>query len=166
MADPTDVVDRADTLMRHRRSFVARAPSRSAADSVMANEPPNEPQNESTDERTSERAGAAASSGAPTTGDDDDLPVLTDVVVAPAADLEQRAERFDETQVSLLASDIAHAIGQQLTSDLPKLIETALLNASEELHAGISATMDSALRDFIVRRKQLRLPLDEPLRDD
>jgi hypothetical protein len=136
MAEPSDVVDRADTLMRRRRTFVAahpRAPE-------VASPPPSPPP----------------------TGEDDDLPVLTEVVSADAAGFAEHNERFDETQVSLLASDIAHAIGQQLASELPRLLETALLNAGETLRAGITSTMESALRDFIARRKQLQLPLDEP----
>ena len=138
MADPSDVVDRADSLMRRRRSFVAARAS------------------------TPEIPGIVASPPLPVV-EDDDLPVLTEVVSADAAGFAERSsERFDETQVSLLASDIAHAIGQQLTGDLPSLLETALLNAGEELRAGITATMETALRDFIARRKQLRLPLDEP----
>ena len=139
MAAPSDVVDRADLLMRRRRTFVAARPCA--------------PQ-------------IATSIAPPPAIEDDDLPVLTEVVSADAAGFETPSERFDETQVSLLASDIAHAIGQQLTFDLPSLLETALLNAGEELRAGITSTMESALRDFIARRKQLRLPLDEPGRDD
>ena len=140
MSDASDVVDRADSLMRRRRSFVAARP------------------------RAPEIA-KPASVPLPAI-EDDDLPVLTEVVSADAAGFGERSERLDETQVSLLASDIAHAIGQQLTFDLPSLLETALLNAGEELRAGITSTMESALRDFIARRKQLRLPLDEPGRDD
>ena len=88
--------------------------------------------------------------------------MLTEVVSADAAGFAEPSERFDETQVSLLASDIAHAVGQQLTNELPELLEAALLNAGEALRAGITATMESALRDFIARRQQLHLPLEEP----
>ena len=137
MSEPSDVVDRADALMRRRRTFVAARPR-----------PPEIPRD--------------LPSPPPQAIEDDDLPVLTEVVAADAAGFAERSERFDEPQVSLLASDIAHAIGHQLTCDLPSLLETALLNAGEELRAGITATMESALRDFIARRKQLRLPLDEP----
>ena len=141
MAEPSDIVDRADTLMRRRRTFVAARPRPPEIASV----PPNL---------------------APQVAEDDDLPVLTEVVAVDAAGFPEHSERFDETQVSLLASDIAHAIGQQLTNDLPSLLETTLLNAGEELRAGITATMETALRDFIARRKQLQLPLEEPGGDD
>ena len=133
MAEHSDVVDRIDSLMKRRRSFVAK---------------------------TASNIGPA--SAAPPESDDNDLPVLTEVVSAEVAVSEVSPDRFDETQVSLLASDIAHAIGQQLTYELPTLLEATLLNAGEELRAGITSTMETALRDFIARRKQLRLPLDEP----
>ena len=133
MAEHSDVVDRIDSLMKRRRSFVAKTAS------------------------SSESASAPLPAS-----DDNDLPVLTEVVSAEAAVSEVSPDRFDETQVSLLASDIAHAIGQQLTYELPTLLEATLLNAGEELRAGITSTMETALRDFIARRKQLRLPLDEP----
>jgi hypothetical protein len=142
MTEQSDVVDRADALMhaegsspvgRRRRNFVATPISRPTPAAMVKQ-----------------------------IHEDDDLPVLTEVVSAEAAVSEDRTDRFDETQVTLLASDIAHAIGQQLTDDLPTLLEAALLNAGEELRAGITSTMETALRDFIARRKQLRLPLDEP----
>jgi len=137
MAEHSDVVDRIDSLMKRRRSFVATSASKT--------------------ETTSAALPAS---------DDNDLPVLTEVVSAEAAVSEVSPDRFDETQVSLLASDIAHAIGQQLTYELPTLLEATLLNAGEELRAGITSTMETALRDFIARRKQLRLPLDEPNRNN
>ena len=137
MAEHSDVVDRIDSLMKRRRSFVAKTASNTQSNSAPL-----------------------------PASDDNDLPVLTEVVSAEAAVSEVSPDRFDETQVSLLASDIAHAIGQQLTYELPTLLEATLLNAGEELRAGITSTMETALRDFIARRKQLRLPLDEPNRND
>ena len=99
--------------------------------------------------------------------EDDGLPVLTEVVPAEAAVSNpvpriSNEDRFDETQISIMASEIAHAIGQQLTWELPSLLEATLTTAGEELRAGITSTMETALRDYLARRKQLRLPLDEP----
>ena len=155
MADPGDVVDRADALMRRRRSFVAKAP----APVPVVSE---------TDARA---AGGQDRMAVPTSGegeDLDDLPVLTDVVAVDdeldAGD--RRQERIDETQVALLAAEIALAIGEQLAADLPRLIETALDSAGEQLSRGIGATMETALQSFIARRRQLALPLDEPHDDD
>lgn len=134
MAENSDVVDRADSLMRRRRSFVAAPP-------VI---PP-----------------ATLSKPQPV-AEDDDIPVLTEVVSAEAAVSEGGTNRVDETQITLLASDLAEAIGQQLTYELPTLLEAVLINAGEELRVGITETMETALRDYIARRKQLRLPLEEP----
>ncbi|MBP6653435.1 MAG: hypothetical protein KA779_00890 [Propionivibrio sp.] len=134
MAENSDVVDRADSLMRRRRSFVATQPATPPAPLGM-------PQ---------------------PVAEDDDIPVLTEVISAEAAVSEGSTNRVDETQITLLASDLAEAIGQQLTYELPTLLEAVLINAGEELRLGITATMETALRDYIARRKQLRLPLEEP----
>ncbi len=130
MAENSDVVDRADSLMRRRRSFVATPPAPLSMPQPVA--------------------------------EDDDIPVLTEVISAEAAVSEGSTNRVDETQITLLASDLAEAIGQQLTYELPTLLEAVLINAGEELRLGITATMETALRDYIARRKQLRLPLEEP----
>ena len=138
MAEHSDVVDRADSLMRRRRSFVAAL--------AGGSEPTRVPE--------------------PPAVEDDDLPVLTEVVSAEADICQAPSDHIDETQVSLLAADIAHAIGQQMAFELPSLLEAAFLMAGEELRAGITSTVDAALRDFIARRKQLLLPLDEPNASD
>ena len=134
MADSSDVVDRADSLMRRRRSFVAAPPASLPAQIVET----------------------------PQVVEEDDIPVLTEVVSAEAAVYEGSPHREDDTQITLLASDLAHAIGRQLAYELPTLLEAVLINAGEELRLGITATMETALRDYIARRKQLRLPLEEP----
>ena len=135
MTERSDIVERADSLMRRRRSFVATS------------------------------AATADHASTPMTGDDDDLPVLTEVVpeggtVEPVT--EHRSAPLDEAQVSLLASEITHAIEQQLAFELPTLIEASLISASEELRAGITSTIEAAIGDYVARRKQLRLPLGEP----
>lgn len=134
MADSSDVVDRADSLMRRRRSFVAAPPASLPAQIVET----------------------------PQVVEEDDIPVLTEVVSAEAAVYEGSPHREDDTQITLLASDLAHAIGRQLAYELPTLLEAVLINAGEELRLGITETMETALRDYIVRRKQLRLPLEDP----
>jgi hypothetical protein len=144
MAEIPDVVERADALMRsgggslggrRRRSFIA-APV-DAADAL------------DTPQRAIE---------------EEDLPVLTDVVstepeAAPAPPL---PARDDEALLSTIAADLVTRIEQQLAIELPMLIEAALINTQNELRAGISSIMGMALRDFLARRKQLQLPLDDP----
>ena len=132
MAEAPDVVNRADALMKRRRSFVALPGGQSAAAQPV------------------------------TAAEEDDLPVLTEVVAAEEFVAKPIAKRIDETQVSLLASEMSQAIQQQLIYELPTLIEAVLIGAGEELRAGITETMETAMRDFMSRRKQLRLPLDEP----
>ena len=161
MANPGDIVDRADALMSRRRSFVAKPPAPAPT----------------TSDALDRAAGAPEKGVTPTSGEDtqadkldtaeelDDLPVLTDVVAFEEDSNDtgdRRQERIDETQVALLAAQIAHAIGEQLARDLPGLIERALASAGEQLSSGIGATMETALQDFIARRRQLALPLDDP----
>ncbi len=101
------------------------------------------------------------------TAAEDDIPVLTEVVTT---DQDKGAPPEDEckpdfsasfdARLEELAAQMAEAIGRQMASELPTLIEATLLNASEDLRTGITATMETALRDFSARRKQLQLPLD------
>jgi hypothetical protein len=155
MAENNDVFNRADSLMRRRRAFVAApaapaespATQRLGAESVM-------PKLEEIDFSSNQNT------------EDEDLPVLTEEVSAEAAVSEASPDRFDETLVAILISEIAHSIELQMKIELPMLVEASLMTAAEELRAGISTTMGIALRDFLARRQQLRLPLDEPnLRD-
>lgn len=141
MTGDADVINRADSLMRteaapfggrRRRTFVA-AP-------VQTMEPPEEQQS----------------------ADDEDLPVLTEVVITETEAPEPTDDHLDDTRFSALAIEIAQAIEQQMAFELPTLIEATLLNASEELRNGITSTIETALRDLMARRKQLRLPLGEP----
>lgn len=98
----------------------------------------------------------------------DDIPVLTEVV--PLDQDENAAPPADEASPDLsasfdarleeLAAQMAEAIERQMACELPTLIEATLINASEELRTGITATMEAALRDFSARRKQLQLPFD------
>jgi hypothetical protein len=81
-----------------------------------------------------------------------DFPVLTEEV-GVEADLD--AERLEKAMSSILASDMAYAIEQHLAIELPKLIETALLNSKEELRMGVNETVALALRNFLARRQPL-----------
>ena len=157
MADNNDVFNRADSLMRRRRAFVAAPKETVPAEDFAARHKRGEPVMPKLEEIDFPEILSA---------DDEDLPVLTEEVSAEAAVSEASSDRFDETLVAILVSDIAHAIEQQMRIELPTLIEASLLTANEELRAGISATLEIALRDFLARRQQLRLPLDEPNRRD
>ena len=146
---------------RRRRSFLASKQSAF----LEADTPPTPPQVQS-----------GALKDASKEKDEDDIPVLTEVVTGdpatpppqshpphpppdtPKPDLAASVDaRLEE-----LAAQMAEAIGRQMAYELPTLIEATLLNASEDLRTGITATMEAALRDFNARRKQLQLALDAP----
>lgn len=96
------------------------------------------------------------------TPDDDDLPVLTDVVLAVPPDPEEDAQGIAAGLRSTLAGDLADVIDRQLADQVPALLEATLVKATGELRLGLEATIRSALSDFLGQRGQLRLPLDEP----
>lgn len=142
MTAPDDVIDRTDSLIQRRRTFLATRPP----PQTTAPQPP-------------------LLSQQPPSIEDDDLPVLTEIVSPEAAVSEQKSERLDETQITLLASEIAHAVGEQLANELPALIEATLLQTRKDLRAGISTIMESALRDFIGRHRLLHASAENVLKE-
>jgi hypothetical protein len=98
-------------------------------------------------------------------GNEDDLPVLTEVVNFEEPVVEARPDRMDETLLAVIAADLVHTLQQQVAIELPTLIEASLLSAQDELRKGINSTLELALQNFLARRQQLRLPFDDPARD-
>ncbi len=92
--------------------------------------------------------------------DDDDIPVLTEVVLPEPAEAAVAEIRSDGSLVATVAAEVVQAIEQQLAIELPMLIEAALLNAGEELRGGINTTIEVALRDFLARRRELARPVE------
>ena len=103
--------------------------------------------------------------------EEEDIPVLTEVVPPDTPFEPVTTEPVDspdeldpmiavESRIEELAADMARAIAEQMAYELPTLIEATLLNAGAELRNGITATMETALREYIAQRKQLNLPLD------
>ena len=106
----------------------------------------------------------------PVKTEDEDIPLLTEVVPqevlsTPVEKPEPELTPSIDARIEELAAQMTRSIGEQMAYELPTLIEATLLNAGEELRAGITATMETALREFIARRKQLNLPLD-PSQDE
>ncbi len=138
MDDHSALVDRADALMQpdgpaaRRRRSFIAAPAEKAASALL---PANE---------------------------DDDLPVLTEVIVGEEPVAQTRSDHVDETLLAIIAADLVHTLQQQLAVELPTLIEASLIDAQNELRSGINSTLELALRDFLARRQQLRLPFDDP----
>lgn len=100
--------------------------------------------------------------------EDEDLPVLTEVIpeeqLTPPPPEPPKPEQDDETLLAIIAADLVHSIQNQLAIELPTLVEATLLSTQSELRNGINSTLEMALRDFLARRQQLRLPLDDPNR--
>lgn len=106
----------------------------------------------------------------PAESEEDDIPVLTEVISADAPIEAETVAQEElpgvdpmialESRIEELAADMARAIAEQMAYELPTLIEATLLNAGTELRNGITATMETALREYIAQRKQLSLPLD------
>ena len=154
MTDSSDVVDRADSFMR------------SDANPATADKPRNGRRRRSF--LAAPRAGESDFPDAPPLADeDDDLPVLTEVVplqrgTVHEAEPPTSPQEPDDDQIAIIAAGVVESVGKQLAYELPALLEATLLNASEDLRAGIALTMEAALRDYLASRKQLALPLEEP----
>jgi hypothetical protein len=148
MAENNDVFNRADSLITGRRRAFIAAPAMPKLDEVVFVE--------SFVENLAKAPVA----------EDEDIPVLTDVVPPEAAVSEAAPDRFDETLLSILAADLAHSIETRLGVELPSLIEATLDSFQQDLRRGIVAATEAALKDFLARRQQLRLPLDEPGQHD
>ena len=114
----------------------------------------------------------------PTLVEEDDIPILTDVVQEEPPEEKPEPKKYSFSPASELppitispgpvpldfpditkehpeelVAQLARAINKQLTYELPSLVEASLLNISDELRTGIMATMDAALREFMAGRK-------------
>jgi hypothetical protein len=110
--------------------------------------------------------------------EEDDIPTLTEVVTLEkegedAAPLAAETPLVKETptveemppapplpaasgqaDIEALAAQMAQAINQQMSYELPTLVEATLLNIVADLRAGIASTMEAALRDFVAKQKR------------
>lgn len=131
-----DIVSRADSLMRRRRSFVASTePLVNLSPSLVESAPVET---------------------------EEDIPVLTEEVTPDMPATTTARTRFDETMAARLASEFAHTLERRLAAELPSLVEASLAILEADLRRGILDTADSAIKDFLARREQLRLPLEDP----
>lgn len=141
MSDSDPLVSRIDALVKHRRSFVARAT------------PGPVP---------TEDASPASMTAARTPAAEEDVPLLTEVIdLGEASSPEDAAPVPLEPLIQALAADLAHALEYRLQSDLPGVVDAALERLSTDLRAGVARVAESAIRDFLGRQQQLRLPLSE-----
>ncbi|EXI68233.1 MAG: hypothetical protein AW08_01451 [Candidatus Accumulibacter adjunctus] len=147
MADDGELIRRADSLIgadagatgaerhgnprhgRRRRSFIA-----SSAD------------------RPTVEGGAMAG------GEDEDLPLLTEVVPPAAGAADEVPAEIAAALRSHLAGDLCHQLEQRLVNETPALIASTLDSAGEQLRRGIAAAIVAVLDDFLAQRGQLSLP--------
>lgn len=97
--------------------------------------------------------------------DDEELPLLTDVV---AGDDAESAEGSQDRAADLrpaLSSELAVLLDRHLAAVLPGLIEAAAQVANDQLRRNLTASVAQALDDFVAQRGQLLLPLDEATGD-
>lgn len=137
-----DVVDRLDALIRKRRSYVAQG-----------------------DLPRETGARAPQVEAFPAANEDDDVPVLTEVVdiaeVSTDAPIRTGPTPI-EPMLDAIAAELVNALQQRLADELPPLLDTAFEHFSAEVRVGIRGITDTAVRDFIERRRQLNLPLVDP----
>lgn len=106
-------------------------------------------------------AGAATGESRP---DDEDLPMLTEVVDITEVSGDQPnslSHGLSEPLLESMAAELANAVQQRLTTDFPLLLEDATGRLAQELRRGIHQITESAIRDYMASRRQLRLPLDD-----
>lgn len=76
--------------------------------------------------------------------DEEEFPVLTEVVAQQIAE-EPTPLTFSKEDVEAMAKEIALAVETQVAYELPTLMEATLCKLGEELRAGISATIETAI---------------------
>ncbi|WP_153115292.1 hypothetical protein [Rhodocyclus tenuis] len=143
------LVLRADSLMQKRRSFIATprpvvAPPANPAEPLAPPSPAVEP--------------------APA-GNEDDLPVLTEVIPPEATPAAMPAAAIEEALAHRLASELAQAVGERLEAELPALIDASFARIEGDLRRDLRAIAENALKDFLARRQQLPAHEEPPARD-
>jgi hypothetical protein len=153
MAERSDVVDRADALMRRRNSFVTTSGKRPESEDddlpVLTEVVPAEP--------LETGAGDSAVTDGPVEAAEplEALPELfADTVMPPVDPAAAKDADLEEERIARLAAEIGEAVAQQMRFELPTLIEAALVKAGEELRAGITSTINDAVQEFIAQRKR------------
>jgi hypothetical protein len=96
--------------------------------------------------------------------DDEDLPMLTEVVDIAEVSSDQPnslSHAISEPLLETMAAELANAVQQRLTADFPLLLDDAVERLAVELRRGMHQITESAIRDYLARRRQLNLPLDD-----
>ncbi|MDR1162419.1 MAG: hypothetical protein LBM17_01090 [Candidatus Accumulibacter sp.] len=101
----------------------------------------------------------ALSDDAQTSGDED-LPILTEVVSSETQAARDARARVDAAHDQALTAEIVEAVKKRFSYELPTLLEAVLLNTTEELEAGITTIVETAVRELTA--KKFGKPTDVP----
>lgn len=102
------------------------------------------------------------------TSDDEDLPILTEIV-----DISEVSGDTPNATARPLLDPLADAVTQEFAlqlqqhfaSELPGLIDQATAKLASELQQTVQRIAEQCLRDFVAQRRQLALPLANPAAD-
>lgn len=100
--------------------------------------------------------------------DDDDLPILTDIVDISevSGDMPSAAARQPlDPLADVVTQEFALQLQQRFASELPGLIDQATAKLAIELQQAVQRIAEQCLRDFAAQRRQLPLPLTSPAAD-
>lgn len=94
-------------------------------------------------------------------GEDDDLPILTEVVdISEVSGDRPNRHAGLNPHLEAMAAELSHVVQQRMASDLPALLDESLDRLAAELKKGIHQITEVAIRDYLARQAQLSLPLD------
>lgn len=111
------------------------------------------------------RSFVAADAGTPPPRrEEEDVPLLTEVIDLSEGEAGSEAPVPLEPLIQALAADLAHALEYRLQADLPTVLDAAFERLASDLRRGIAGVAETAVRDFLGRQQQLRLPF--PVDDD
>lgn len=100
--------------------------------------------------------------------DDDDLPILTEIVDISevSGDMPTAAARQPlDPLADAVTQEFALQLQQRFASELPGLIDQATATLTIELQQAVQRIADQCLRDFVGQRRQLPLPLPDQAAD-
>lgn len=103
-------------------------------------------------------AGAAASADRPeaTAADDEDLPILTEIVAIGevSGDSPNRAVQPQlDPLVEAFGKEFSQRLQQRFAAELPRLIEDATARLTTELRQSIERIADETLAEFVAQRR-------------
>lgn len=103
-------------------------------------------------------AGAAAPTVRPeaTTADDEDLPILTEIVEISEVSGEspnRAVQPHQDPLIEALGKEFSQQLQQRFAAELPRLIEDATARLSTELRQSVQRLADETLREFLAQRR-------------